>query len=84
MHINTYKINSGTSVNFIQELACTTCLTISTYLSAWLPVFIFKICSERSICKLGTLLLYAVELHLYTGGDLSLLNVGEFMCMDGL
>jgi hypothetical protein len=84
MHITTYKINNGTSVNFIQEYVGNTWLAISTYLFAWLPVFIFKVGSERSICKLGMLLLYAIELYLHTDGDLSLLHVGDFMCMDGL
>ena len=69
---------------FYSRMCDTTWLAIYTYLSEWLTVFIFKICSEPSICKLGTLLLYAIELYPHTNGDLSLLHVGEFMCMDGL
>jgi len=84
MRITTNKINSDTSVNFIQEYVGTTWLAIFTYLSAWLPVFIFKICSGRGVCKLGMLLLYTIELYLHTDGDLSLFHVGDFMCMDGL
>jgi len=71
-------------VNFIQEYVSTTWLAISTYLSAWLTVFIFKICFERSKCKLGMLLLYAIGLYLHSDGDLSLLHVGELIYMDGL
>jgi hypothetical protein len=82
--MTTYKINNGTSVNFIQVSVGTTWLAISIYLSAWLPVFIFKICSESGICKLGTLLLYAIELYRHADGDLSLLHLGEFMCVEGL
>jgi hypothetical protein len=84
MRITTFKINSDTSVNFIQEYVGTTWLEILTYLSSWLPVIIFKICSGLSVFKLGMLLLYAIELYLHTDGDLSLLHVEDFMCMDGL
>lgn len=84
MHINIFKINSGISVNFIQEYVSPTWLAISTYLSAWLTVIIFKIYFERRVCKLGMLLLYAIELYLHTDGDLSLLLVEEFIYMDGL
>jgi hypothetical protein len=71
-------------VNFIQEYVNITRPEIPAFLSAWLPVFVYEICLEGRICKLGMLLLQAIESYLHTDGDLSVLHAGEFMCVGGL
>ena len=43
MHIMTYKINRDISINFTQEQVSISLSVLSTFLSIWLSLFIFKI-----------------------------------------
>jgi len=43
MHISTYDIDSGTSLNFIQEYVNITLSIVSKVLYLWLLLFIFNV-----------------------------------------